>query len=116
LCVAFSRFRLIVDLAEANIKQLDAKVRREKETAVILGREQARLRQEMECRAQQVARVGEVLEAVQSARDRADSHPQATSLGHLQGERHKSQITQITQITKHYQKLKKTKKKRLNFK
>eukprot|EP00976_Prorocentrum_cordatum_P004405 86599-Prorocentrum_minimum.AAC.1 len=77
--------RLIVDLAAANIKQLDAKVTRERETAVILARERERLKEEVDRRARQVARVGEVLEAVEAACERADSHPQASSLPHLEG-------------------------------
>ena len=37
-----------MDLAEANIKQLDAKVFHEKDTAVVLGREADRLRAEVQ--------------------------------------------------------------------
>lgn len=46
--------RLIVDLAEAKIKKLDNQIHVEKDNAVVLGREQQRLRDEVELRAAQV--------------------------------------------------------------
>ena len=56
--------RLIVDLTEAEIQTLDRKLRQEKDTAVILGREQARLQEEVEAHRRRAAQVDELLQAV----------------------------------------------------
>ncbi|GAB4821104.1 hypothetical protein N2152v2_008150 [Parachlorella kessleri] len=59
--------RLLVDLAEADIQRLDAKLRHEKDTAVILGKEQERLQEEVRLQQEAVDRMGFVLEAVSKA-------------------------------------------------
>jgi len=76
--------RLMVDLAEANIKQLDAKVFHEKDTAVVLGREAERLRGEVQLRANQVARVRQLLQLVSECKKKCDKHPKTVTLEYLQ--------------------------------
>lgn len=56
--------RLLVDVAEADIQRIDGKLRHEKDTAVILGREQARLQGEVEAAAQQVHSLNQILQTV----------------------------------------------------
>ncbi|CAL8461887.1 g1418 [Coccomyxa elongata] len=56
--------RLLVDLAEADIQRIDGKLRQEKDTAVILGREQRRLQEEVEVARRQVAQAAHVLQEV----------------------------------------------------
>jgi tuftelin-interacting protein 11 len=76
--------RLMVDLAEANIKQLDAKIFHEKDTAVVLGREAERLRGEVQLRANQLARVRQLLQLVTECKQRCDKHPKTVTLAYLQ--------------------------------
>lgn len=56
--------RLLVDVAEADIQRIDGKLRREKDTAVILGREQTRLQEEVTTASQQVQRLNQILQTV----------------------------------------------------
>ena len=56
--------RLLVDVAEADIQRIDGKLRHEKDTAVILGREQKRLQHEVEAVAAQVQRLNQILQTV----------------------------------------------------
>ncbi|PRW56706.1 septin and tuftelin-interacting 1-like protein 1 [Chlorella sorokiniana] len=56
--------RLLVDLAENDIQRLDARIRQEKDTAVILGKEQERLKEEAEMAAAAADRMEQVLAAV----------------------------------------------------
>lgn len=56
--------RLLVDVAEADIQRIDGKLRHEKDTAVILGREQTRLQQEVAAAGQQVQRLNQILQIV----------------------------------------------------
>lgn len=56
--------RLLVDVAEADIQCIDGKLRHEKDTAVILGREQARLQEEVKAAAQQVHSLNQILQTV----------------------------------------------------
>ena len=56
--------RLLVDVAEADIQRIDGKLRHEKDTAVILGREQTRLQEEVELVAAQVQRLNQILQTV----------------------------------------------------
>lgn len=56
--------RLLVDVAEADIQRIDGKLRHEKDTAVILGREQARLQGEVEAAAHQVHSLNQILQTV----------------------------------------------------
>ncbi|EFN58159.1 hypothetical protein CHLNCDRAFT_50559 [Chlorella variabilis] len=74
--------RLLVDLAENDIQRLDAKMRHEKDTAVILGKEQERLEEE----ARLAAAAAERLEAVLAAVARAANEP--LSLAELEGVYH----------------------------
>ena len=55
---------LLVDVAEADIQRIDGKLRHEKDTAVILGREQTRLQSEVEAAAAQVQRLNQILQTV----------------------------------------------------
>ncbi|KAK9819736.1 hypothetical protein WJX72_001760 [[Myrmecia] bisecta] len=71
--------RLLVDLAEADIQRIDGKLRHEKDTAVILGREQARLEQEAAAVQQQVERVTTVLQQVERCQS-ADSRVSLSEL------------------------------------
>ncbi|KAL4858605.1 Septin and tuftelin-interacting protein 1 [Chlorella vulgaris] len=63
--------RLLVDLAENDIQKLDAKIRHEKDTAVILGKEQARLEEEAAAAAAAAERLEGVLAAVARAHSEA---------------------------------------------
>ncbi|KAI7842892.1 hypothetical protein COHA_003404 [Chlorella ohadii] len=63
--------RLLVDLAENDIQRLDARIRQEKDTAVILGKEQERLKEEADMAAAAAQRMEQVLAAV----GRAQSEP-----------------------------------------
>ena len=56
--------RLLVDVAEADIQRIDGKLRHEKDTAVILGREQTRLQSEVQAAAQHVQRLNQILQNV----------------------------------------------------
>ena len=56
--------RLLVDVAEADIQRIDGKLRHEKDTAVILGREQTRLQGEVEAAAQQEQSLNQILQTV----------------------------------------------------
>lgn len=56
--------RLMVDVAEADIQRIDGKLRHEKDTAVILGREQTRLQTEVELAAAQVQALNQILQTV----------------------------------------------------
>ena len=56
--------RLLVDVAEADIQRIDGKLRHEKDTAVILGREQTRLQGEVEAAAQQMQSLNQILQIV----------------------------------------------------
>ena len=56
--------RLLVDVAEADIRRIDGKLRHEKDTAVILGREQTRLQDEVEAAETQVQRLNQILQTV----------------------------------------------------
>eukprot|EP00887_Chlorella_sp_A99_P006127 scaffold22.g6127.t1 len=66
--------RLLVDLAESDIQRLDARIRHEKDSAVILGKEQARLEDESRAASESAGRLAEVAEAVAAA---AAAGPQA---------------------------------------
>ncbi|KAK3280272.1 hypothetical protein CYMTET_11885 [Cymbomonas tetramitiformis] len=68
--------RLIVDMSEAEIKQLDSNIYREKENAVILGREQDKLRKEVAQRSAQVERAQELLNLVLQCQSGVDQHSQ----------------------------------------
>ena len=59
--------RLLVDLAESDIQRLDARIRHEKDSAVILGKERARLEEESGAVAAAAGRLAEVAEAVAAA-------------------------------------------------
>eukprot|EP00200_Dunaliella_tertiolecta_P006438 CAMPEP_0202339820 /NCGR_PEP_ID=MMETSP1126-20121109/1516_1 /ASSEMBLY_ACC=CAM_ASM_000457 /TAXON_ID=3047 /ORGANISM="Dunaliella tertiolecta, Strain CCMP1320" /LENGTH=867 /DNA_ID=CAMNT_0048930421 /DNA_START=98 /DNA_END=2701 /DNA_ORIENTATION=- len=56
--------QLLVDLAEADIQKLDAKLRHEQDTAALLVREKKRLEDEATLQAEQLERLGEVLQEV----------------------------------------------------
>lgn len=56
--------RLLLDVAEADIQRIDGKLRHEKDTAVILGREQTRLQDEVTAAQEQVQRLNQILETV----------------------------------------------------
>jgi len=59
--------RLVVDLAEAEIARLDGKLRQEKDTAVILGREQTRQQLELEEADQELEYLSTIMDEVETA-------------------------------------------------
>eukprot|EP00884_Botryococcus_braunii_P021802 jgi/Botrbrau1/8305/Bobra.0251s0031.1 len=65
--------RLLVDLAEADIQRLDGKLRQEKDTAVVLGREQQRMDEEVEAVQQQAEVMGAILEEMERCQSGASA-------------------------------------------